>query len=62
MRIEVTPEVFSDRISALEGLQQTIAKQIEHTVGIRVAVTLVEPHTFERSEGKAKRVIDKREM
>ena len=62
VRIEVTPEVFSDRISALEGLQQTIAKQIEHTVGIRVAVTLVEPHTFERSEGKAKRVIDKREM
>ena len=33
---------------------------IERVVGIRVKVTLVEPHTIQRSEGKAKRVIDKR--
>jgi phenylacetate-CoA ligase len=62
VQIEVTPEVFSDRVSAMEGLQQKIARQIEHTVGIRVAVSLVEPHTLQRSEGKAQRVIDTREM
>jgi len=60
VQIEVTPNVFSDRISALENLQQTIARQIEHSLGLRVAVTLVEPHTIPRSEGKARRVIDRR--
>ena len=60
VRIEVTPEVFSDRISALERLEQKIAGQIEQTAGIRVAVSLVEPRTLRRSEGKAERVIDKR--
>lgn len=62
VQIEVTPEVFSDKIGALEELQGRIGRQIEHTVGIRVAVSLVEPHTIQRSEGKAKRVIDKRQM
>jgi phenylacetate-CoA ligase len=62
VQIEVTPEVFSDRIVALEELQERVSRQIEHTVGIRVRVRLVEPHTIQRSEGKAKRVIDKRQM
>ncbi len=62
VQIEVTPEVFSDRIGALEELQSGSLAQIEHTIGIRVTVSLVEPHTIQRSEGKAKRVIDKRQM
>ncbi len=62
VRIEVTPEMFSDRVSALESLQDRIARQIEHTLGIRVAVSLVEPHTIQRSEGKAKRVVDNRQI
>ncbi len=62
VRIEVTAEMFSDRVSALEGLQSRIAEQIERVLGIRVGVSMVEPHTLERSEGKAKRVIDKRQI
>ncbi|NLY01028.1 MAG: phenylacetate--CoA ligase [Rhodopirellula sp.] len=62
IRIEVTAEMFSDRVSAMENLQSRIAAQIERTLGIRAAVSLVEPHTIQRSEGKAKRVIDQREM
>jgi phenylacetate-CoA ligase len=62
VRIEVTPEVFSDRITALEELQNRVSRQIEHTIGIRVKVSLVEPNTIQRSEGKAKRVIDNRKM
>lgn len=62
VRIEVTPEIFSDRVSALESLQVRIAKQIEHTLGIHVLVSLVEPHTIQRSEGKAKRVVDMRQL
>ncbi len=62
VRIEVTSDIFSDRISALEALQQKLARQIEHTIGLRVTVTLVEPHTIQRSEGKARRVLDQREL
>jgi phenylacetate-CoA ligase len=62
VQIEITPELLSDQVSAMEDLQGRLAKQIEHTVGIRVLVGLVEPHTIARSEGKAKRVFDRREM
>jgi len=62
VQVEVTPEVFSDRVSALEDLQKRLAKTIEQTVNIRVGVSLVEPHSIARSEGKAKRVVDRREM
>jgi phenylacetate-CoA ligase len=43
-------------------LQEKIAYAIEQTLGLRVNVRLVEPHTIQRSEGKAKRVIDQRKM
>ena len=62
VQVEVTPEVFSDRVSAMEDLQKKLAKTIEQTVNIRVGVSLVEPHSIERSQGKAKRVFDRREM
>jgi phenylacetate-CoA ligase len=60
VQVEVTSESFSDKIGALEQLNDTIADALEHVLGIRVEVTLVEPHTIQRSEGKAKRVIDRR--
>ncbi|MFA5688359.1 MAG: phenylacetate--CoA ligase [Kiritimatiellales bacterium] len=60
VQVEVTKEMFSDRISALESLRKKLMRAIEHTVGLRVPVQLVEPQTIARSEGKAKRVIDKR--
>jgi len=60
VQVEVTPETFSDKIGALEELNGKIADAVEHVLGIRVEVTLVEPHTIQRSEGKAKRVIDRR--
>jgi phenylacetate-CoA ligase len=60
VQVEVTPETFSDKIGALEELNEKIADAVEHVLGIRVQVTLVEPNTIQRSEGKAKRVIDRR--
>ena len=60
VQVEVTPEVFSDRIGALEELQQKLAQSIERIIGLRVGLRLVEPHSIQRSEGKARRVIDKR--
>jgi phenylacetate-CoA ligase len=62
VKVEVTPEVFSDKIRALEGLHAKLESSIEHVLGLRVQVTLVEPRSLARSEGKAKRVIDLRNV
>jgi phenylacetate-CoA ligase len=60
VQVEVTPEVFSDKVRALEALQAKLEKTLENTLSLRADVTLVEPHTIERSQGKAKRVFDNR--
>ncbi|MCL5269768.1 MAG: phenylacetate--CoA ligase [bacterium] len=62
VQIEVTAEVFSDKVRALEDLRRQIGLSLEHTLGLRVGVRLVEPHTIQRSEGKARRVIDQRNI
>ena len=62
VQIEVTPEIFSDTVGAMEAMQRKLAVAIERTVNIRVKVSLVEPNTIERSQGKAKRVFDRREI
>jgi phenylacetate-CoA ligase len=60
VQVEVTAEIFSDKIGALEQFEARLMDSLEHVLGIRVAVRLVEPHSIQRSEGKAKRIIDKR--
>jgi len=60
VHVEMTPEVFSDRIAAVEGVAKKISAAIERIINIRVKVRLVEPNTITRSEGKAKRVLDQR--
>lgn len=62
VKVEVTPEVFSDQIRALEALQHKLTQSLDHTLGIRARVTLVGPRTIQRSEGKARRVIDERQI
>jgi phenylacetate-CoA ligase len=62
VQVEVTPEVFTDTVGALEQVQSKLSKSIETTVGLRASVRLVQPRTIARSEGKAKRVIDQRSM
>lgn len=61
VQFEVTPDMFDDTVGSVETLQRRLQQSIESTVGARAKVTLVEPHSIERSQGKAKRVIDKRE-
>jgi phenylacetate-CoA ligase len=60
VQVEVTPQMFNDKIGALQGLQSRIQSALDHVLGIRVKVALVEANTIARSEGKAKRVIDRR--
>ncbi|NEX15053.1 MAG: phenylacetate--CoA ligase [Halochromatium sp.] len=60
VEVEVTPEVLSDQVRVIEDMRERIAQAIERILGIRVGLRLVEPHSIERSQGKAKRVIDQR--
>jgi len=58
--VEVDEVFFSDQIRKLESLTKKIKHNIESTLGIGIKLKLVEPKTIERSEGKAKRLIDRR--
>ncbi|MGA3269151.1 MAG: phenylacetate--CoA ligase [Verrucomicrobiota bacterium] len=60
VQVEVTADAFSDTVRALEQMQKRLAHSIESITGLRPAVKLVAPRTLQRSEGKAKRVIDNR--
>lgn len=60
--VEMTANMFSDEVKKIEDLERKIRKEIEGTLGINAKVKLVEPKSIERSEGKAKRVIDKRKL
>lgn len=62
IQVEASKQLFSDEIKHLEEVRNKIEDHIEDSIGVRVKVTLVEPKTLPRSEGKAKRVIDKRQL
>ena len=62
VQVEVSEDMFSDRIRGLEQWQELIHAEIESYLGLGVKVTLVEPRTIARSEGKAVRVVDNREI
>ncbi|KXS45990.1 MAG: phenylacetate-CoA ligase [Candidatus Frackibacter sp. T328-2] len=60
--VEVSDAFFSDEVRRLEELERKIHNEIESVLGISVKVKLVEQNTIPRSEGKAKRVVDKRKL
>ncbi len=62
VRVEVDEKYFSDDMASLDQLTKKIAAVLKQALGLAVKVKLVEPKTIERSEGKAKRVIDKRHL
>ncbi len=60
--VEVDEKYFSDEIRKLDGLKNKVGAVLKQALGVSVRVKLVEPKTIQRSEGKAKRVIDNREL
>jgi phenylacetate-CoA ligase len=62
IRVEVDRRLFSDEMDNMEALAGRIRTNMESLLGISVVVKLVEPQTIARSEGKAKRVIDRSEL
>ena len=62
VQVEMTDALFEDEVKKIEQLERKLKFNIESTLAISCKVTLVEPKTIARSEGKAKRVIDKRKI
>jgi len=62
VQVETSTELFSDEVKELVGIKKKIENYVNSEIGLRVNVTLVEPKTLPRSEGKAVRVIDKRKL
>ncbi len=62
VQVEVSEDIFSDEVKVLERLGKRIEREIKDLLGVSCKVKLVEPRTIQRSEGKAKRVIDNRRL
>ena len=62
VQVEVSEEIFSDEVKSLEKLSKKLQTEIKDLLGISCTIKLVEPKTIQRSEGKAKRVIDNRKL
>jgi phenylacetate-CoA ligase len=62
VQVETSEKFFSDEVKHVEEVKKMIEDYIHSEIGLRVNVSLVEPQSLPRSEGKAVRVIDKREL
>ena len=62
VQVEMNEKFFSDEIKNLERFERDIEKELYSTLNIHSRVKLAEPKSIPRSEGKAKRIIDKRQM
>lgn len=60
VKVEVLPEYFNDDITRLSSMSEKIGNKIKTFIGISVKVSIMEPKTLPRSEGKAVRIIDNR--
>lgn len=60
--VEVDERYFSDEMRKLDELKNRVGAVLKQALGVAVRVKLVEPKTIQRSEGKAKRVIDNRQL
>lgn len=62
VQVEISEEVFSDTVRGLADRSRALSEALNSLLGIRAKVTLLEPNTLPRSEGKAVRVVDQRKL
>jgi phenylacetate-CoA ligase len=62
VQVEMTPEMFSDSLKDITKREKKLVSDLKAMLGIYCVVKLVAPKSIVRSEGKAKRVIDKRNL
>jgi len=62
VEVEMGEALFSDEVRAIIALERRIEAELHSALGIQATCALVNPRTIERSEGKARRVFDRREV
>lgn len=62
IKVELSDEMFGDTVKSISELEKKLSADIVQILGIKAKISLVEPKTIPRSEGKAVRVIDKRKL
>ena len=62
VQVEMNSGMFSDTVRNLEKVEKRIAGALQSTLNIAAKITLLEPKSLQRSEGKAKRVEDRRKI
>lgn len=62
IQVEVSEDVFSDEARKMEALEKKLKEELESILSISAVIKLVEPKSIPRTEGKAKRVYDRREI
>ena len=62
VKIEMSESMLSDSVRRVEDQENKLKAAMHDTLGISAKIKLVEPHSLPRSEGKAVRVIDNREI
>jgi phenylacetate-CoA ligase len=64
VQVEVSDQLFSnaDEVKVLQSMERRIVKDIKDYLGVSAKVKLVEPKSLQRFEGKASRVLDKRQI
>lgn len=62
IKVELSDGMFDDTIKSIEALEKKLSADIVQILGIKAKISLVEPKSIPRSEGKAVRVIDKRKL
>jgi len=60
--VEVSEAVFSDEMQKMEKLEKKLRAEMDSVLGISARIKLVEPRTITRTEGKAKRVVDRKDL
>ena len=62
IKVELSDDMFSDTVKDISTLEKKLGADIQQILGIKAKITLVEPKSIPRSEGKAVRVIDRRKL
>jgi len=62
IQVEVTEGVFSDDTRVMKKFAEKVEGHLKSALNVRANVSLIEPNTLERGAGKARRIIDKREV
>jgi phenylacetate-CoA ligase len=60
--VEMTESLFSDELKRIEQKERQIERKLSEALLVHSKVKLVEPKAIARSEGKAKRIVDKRNI